>query len=253
VEQERHHVGLGEELGDGREFVGADFHIGGVHLVFALGLPELVDPTQAIGGAEGVRIQAGDELGQFALVLGGEAQVQGRGVVAENLGQHAGGIAAGEFPAIGGAFVLGEFVAVGQGDGHAVRVHEEVVLRQEAGEEHAVPVLVGDFPDQVADILDARSALTPGPSPACGRGEKSVTQLAAVQAQAATQFGLVRGEVYGCLRLTHAQVLQGRTCCGFGDVAGRLDGGFQAATQGLAERMHGHSFTETPGLGRDAP
>jgi hypothetical protein len=50
VQQEVHHVRLGEQLGDGGQLVGADLHFRRVDLVLALGLPELVDPAQAVAG-----------------------------------------------------------------------------------------------------------------------------------------------------------------------------------------------------------
>ncbi len=230
MEQELHHVGLGEQLCDGGKFVGADFHFGGVHLVLAHGLQELIDPAQAIGCDEGIRVEAGDELGHFALVLGSEAQLQGWRVLAENLGQHAGGVTTGQFPTVGGAFVLGELITVCKGDRHTIRMHEEVVVRQVAGEQHAVPVLVGHFPDQMADVLPLTAMF-------------DVTQLTTMQAQAAAQFALFFSEMNGCSWLADAQVFQGSAGGGFGDVSGRLDGGFQTAAQGFAKRSHDRLLT----------
>lgn len=59
VEQKGDHVGLGEELGDGGQLVGADRDLGAVDLVFPLGLPELEHPAEAVGCLEAVRAQTG--------------------------------------------------------------------------------------------------------------------------------------------------------------------------------------------------
>jgi len=130
---------------------------------------------------------------------------------------------AAQFPAIGEAFVPSEFIATAERCGHAIRVREQRVFRPDAGDDHAVPVLVGDFPDQGADALFVASVL-------------HVAHLAAVQA--AARLSLFRGEVCGRLRLTHTQMHQGGAGGSFGYVAGRLDGAFQTVRQGLAEGNH---------------
>jgi len=57
VQEELDHVRLGEELCDGRQFVGADLHLRAVDLVLPLALPELVDPAQRVGSGEDRRGQ----------------------------------------------------------------------------------------------------------------------------------------------------------------------------------------------------
>ena len=52
MQQEEDHVVLGEELGDRRQLVGADLHLGLVDLVLLVRLPELVDPAEAVVGLE---------------------------------------------------------------------------------------------------------------------------------------------------------------------------------------------------------
>ena len=66
----------------------------------------------------------------------------------------------------------GQFLALLQGDRHAVRVHEQVVLGQEPGEQHPVPVFVGEFLGELVDLLGARPLVphvarlpAPGPEP----------------------------------------------------------------------------------------
>ena len=63
-------------------------------------------------------------------------------------GSMARGVAGGQVPGVGRAFLGGQLGALVQRDRHARRVHQQVVLGQEAGEEHAVPLLVGDLLDQ---------------------------------------------------------------------------------------------------------
>jgi hypothetical protein len=46
-----------------------------------------------------------------------------------------------------------QLVAFGQRDRHAVRVHQQVILRQKTGEQHAVPVLVGKFLGKLVYLL----------------------------------------------------------------------------------------------------
>lgn len=52
MQQEQDHIVLGEQLGDRRQLVGADLHLGLVDLFLLVRLPELVDPSQAVVGFE---------------------------------------------------------------------------------------------------------------------------------------------------------------------------------------------------------
>ena len=52
MQQEFHHIRLGEQLGHRRQFVRADFHLRSVDLILPFRLPELIDPTQAVAGGE---------------------------------------------------------------------------------------------------------------------------------------------------------------------------------------------------------
>ena len=54
VQEEVHHVILGEQLRDGRQFIRADLVAGGVDLLLPLRLPELIGPTQGVTGGEAV-------------------------------------------------------------------------------------------------------------------------------------------------------------------------------------------------------
>lgn len=61
MQQEAHHVGLGEELGDGGQLVGADLDAGFVHCVLLGGAPVLIGPAQTVIGSEYSRIEAGHQ------------------------------------------------------------------------------------------------------------------------------------------------------------------------------------------------
>ncbi|MPM04009.1 hypothetical protein SDC9_50276 [bioreactor metagenome] len=98
VQQKGHHVGLGEELGDGGQFPRPDLDLGRVDLVLLLGLPELVDPAQAVGGGEYFGREAGQKALQLVLVLGGEGKAEDRRIGPEDLGQHPGGVPRRKFP-----------------------------------------------------------------------------------------------------------------------------------------------------------
>ena len=75
-----------------------------------------------------------------------------------------------------------EFLAFGERHGHArFRLDQQIVLRQEAGEEHPVPVLVGHLVDQAVDGLHAGIRIVP------------VSELATVRPQAPPEVLLCRG------------------------------------------------------------
>ena len=104
-------------------------------------------------------------------------------------------------------------------------MHEQVAFGQEAGEQHTVPVLVGDLADQVVGGL---RALTPGHSPG-GRWEKVVAQGAAMGAQAYPQLLLGLAEMRRHFPETDCEGLQGFAGPGFGFGARLGDGVFQTA------------------------
>ena len=178
VEQEADHVGLGEELGDGGQLPRTDLDLGGVDLVLLLGLPELIDPAKAVGGGEDRKLQVGHQALQFLLMLGGQGELKYRRIEAKDLRQHAGGKPGGQFPTVGRAFIGSEVFTLFEGDRHRivrVGIHQQIVLGQEAGKQHAVPVLVGDLFDQAVHGLDLAAV-------------QGITQLAAVNAQLAAQL-----------------------------------------------------------------
>jgi hypothetical protein len=152
VEQELHHVGFGEELGDGGQLVRTDFDFGGVDLVLALGLPELIDPAQAVAGLEYLGGKAPSSRSSSRWYSGAKPSSNTGLLRFEYLRQHARGQLAGQFPAafaakIGGG-IARQFFTFGERHRRAGLPEQQVVFGKEAGKQHAVPVLVGDFPHQ---------------------------------------------------------------------------------------------------------
>ncbi|HOF31407.1 MAG TPA: hypothetical protein PK441_11210, partial [Burkholderiaceae bacterium] len=127
-------------------------------------------------------------------MLGCKAQLEHRRAGLEHLRQHAGGQRAGQLPAAFGAFVGGQLVALFQGDGHAV-VHQQVVVGQKAGEQHAVPVLVGHLLGEVVHGLHLAAV-------------QGIAQLPAVGAQAAAQLTVLFAQVSKGRGLTHTKLFQ---------------------------------------------
>ena len=151
VEQEAHHVGLGEELGDRGQLTGADLDLGTVHFGLLPGLPELVDPTEGIGGREHFGRQTFKQSFQLQPVFPREPDLEDRKVGTEHLGQHPMGETCGQRPLVR-ALVLRQFLAFVQGDGDThFGFDEQVVFGEESGEQHAVPMLVSTLLHQAFD------------------------------------------------------------------------------------------------------
>ena len=219
MEQKIHHVGLGEQLGDGGQLVGANLHFGGVDFVFALGLPELVHPAQAVAGLKHLGGQRGQQALQLALVLGCKGQRKHRAVGLEDLRQHPRGQLRRKLPFGFGTQVHGRVAllhqrfAVVQRHRRPRLPQQQVVFCQKAGKQHLVPVLIGHFPHQVLHALGVIRCL-------------GVAQTAAMRAQAAAQGFEFAGQVVGCHALAHRQLGQ-RGAGGFlGGAAGGFDGVF---------------------------
>ena len=158
MEEELHHVVLGKELGDGRQFIRADLLAGLVDLVLALRLPELVGPAESIIGEEALGRKGCEQLAQFHLIIERDGEIQHRVIPPEDTGQRATGESASQIEAIARTEFRSEFLALLQRDGHrsvGLIGDEQMVLGEEAGEEQAVPVLVGGQFGQVVDVLGA--------------------------------------------------------------------------------------------------
>jgi len=148
-EQEAHHVVLGEELRHRRQFGRPDLAPALVDPFFLLTLPELIDPAEGVVGREDRGGQRAQDALQPVAPFRGEADGHGGIVGAEDAGKHGAGVARGQRPGVLGALIGGEFGALFQRHGDAERpVYQQAILGQEAREEHAVPLRVGDFLDQ---------------------------------------------------------------------------------------------------------
>lgn len=138
---------LGEELGHRREVGAADLATGLVDLLLPLGLPELVDPAQGVVGGEHLGRQLGEDPLEPRPVLRREAHLVGRVVGPEDAGQHGGGIPRREHPLILLPLLGGELGDLGHLDRGPAGMDEELVLGEEPGEQHPVPLLVSNFFD----------------------------------------------------------------------------------------------------------
>ena len=173
LEQEADHVVLGEELGHRRQVGPADLVAPLVDLVLALALPELVDPAEGVVRGEQLGRQALEDGLEAAAVLGGEGDPVGGVVGPEDAGQHRRGIAGGEDPGVALALLGGQLPDVGERDRRALGVEQQAVLGEEPGEQHPVPLLVGDLLDQERRSR-GRERRRPGPwraraGPSAGR------------------------------------------------------------------------------------
>ena len=241
VEEELDHVILGKELGDGREFGGADFKprfLCFVDLLFALGLPELIGPAEGILGGEDGRGELGEEFAQAGLVGGRKGEVEDGVVGTEDAREDAGSEAAGEIEAVLGGEVGGEFLAFVEGDGDeavfGVGV-EEMVFGEEPGEEEAVPVFVGGVFGEAGDVLFG------------GMGVEDIAQGATAGAEAVAELALFEGHVGPVIGLMNGEVFEGGAAGAFGGDAG-VNGG---VGEGFAEvARKGGGGHRVVGLGR---
>ena len=221
VEQEAHHVGLGEELGNSGQLPGSDLDLGGVDLVLLLGLPELIDPAKAVRGGKDLQRQIGHQALEPLLMLRRQGELKHRGIWSEDLRQHAGRKPGGQLPAVGRAFIGGQVFTLFEGDGHGtvrVRIHQQVVLGQEAGKEHAVPVLVGHLFDETVHGLFFPAV-------------EGVSELAAVNAQSLAQTALIGRKMGIGFCLPYSELPKGSPRRFFRRAAGLLDCFFQAVPQ----------------------
>ena len=152
-------------------------------------------------------------------MFAGEANRAGRVVRPEHLRQHALGEARGQRPLVG-VLLLRQFRAFGQGDRDAqFRLDQQVVLGQEAGEQHAVRVLKGALVYHVIDRLRSRI------------GAEPVAELPGVGAQPQAQGALRAVHVLVGLGFGNGERLQRRPGAGLGDVARLHDGALQPPAQ----------------------
>ena len=124
-----------------------------VDLVLPVRLPELIDPAEAVVGDEDFARQPFEDVLQFLPLLRRQRDLQHRIARAEDLREHAlREVARKHQPVL--APLARELAALVQRERHArLGLDEQLVLREEAGEQHAMPVLVGALVLQPLDAL----------------------------------------------------------------------------------------------------
>ena len=212
VQQEQHHVALGEELRHGGQLVGPDLHAALVDHVLPLRLPELIGPAQGVARGEDVGRQRLDQPLQFLPRLRRQPDGERRVVAPEDPRQHQLGEAAGQHPAVL-PLLMRQLLAVRQRHGDSgFGFDEELVLRQEAGEQHPVPVLVGRLVGEAVDLLLAGLRVAPIP------------ELTSVRPQASPQVQFRGGHRRVRARIAHREDAERVAGAGFTHAPRRLDG-----------------------------
>jgi hypothetical protein len=236
VEEELHHVVLGEELGHGGQLVGADLDTVSLHGVLPLGLPELVGPAERVVGGEDGGRERREELLQRQPGFGRERHLEGGVVRPEDARQHARGGAARVAPGILAAFAR-EIFALGHRDRDPrLRLDQELVLGQEAGEEHSVPVLVGHLVGEALDFLNVIRGIAP------------IAELATVRAEPLPKMLLVCRHSRVRPRAVDRERLERPAGAGLGHAAGVLYGAFELLPKIARENRHAASPTaRSPG------
>ncbi|OPZ70743.1 MAG: hypothetical protein BWY83_01492 [bacterium ADurb.Bin478] len=148
---------------------------------------------------------------QLELKFARQAELQHRIIGPEDLRQHVLRQQAGQLPFVG-VTLLGQLFAFLEGDRHAhLRMHQQVVLRQTAGKEHAMPVLIGALADKVGH----------------GAVGKRIAELAAARSQVVAQPALLLVHVLIGPGFVHGQSFQRQSRAFFSDIPRQDDGVFQ--------------------------
>ena len=215
MDQELHHIRLGEELRHRGDFVRPDLHLQAIDLILLLALPELIDPPQRIRRGEDRRRQRSQESLQLEHMLGGKGHLKQRVVRPEDLRQHPLGAAGREDPYIH-TVILGQFLGFSQADGHVLfRLDEEVVFGQKPGKKHPVPVLVGALAGQVINFVVFATGVR--------FGQLSIAKLPCSRAQMVAQFALGRFHMRVRLIMVDRQGFQSRPRADLSRVSGLDD------------------------------
>lgn len=82
-----------------------------------------------------------------------QAEGQGRGVDPNDLREHRTGVSTGQLPAAVGPFLLGQLLTFIETDRYTIQMHEKAVFSQKFGEQHPVPVFIGNFVKEIAKFL----------------------------------------------------------------------------------------------------
>ena len=143
------------------QLVRPDLHLRAVDLVLLPRLPELVHPAKGIARCEDLGRKPFDQFFKPHAMLARKPNSGHRVVRPEHLRQHPLGETRSQGPAIH-SLALGKFLALVERDGHCqLRLDQQVVLRQETGEQHGVPLFVGALLRQVIDPMRAGPSIHP--------------------------------------------------------------------------------------------
>ena len=215
MQQKLHHVGLGEELGDGRQLIGPDLDLGAVDLILLPGLPELVHPAERIRSREEVSGQTLNQLFELQPEFTGELYFEDGVIGPEYLRQHFVRETRGQVPPVD-TFFLRQFLALVQRDGDPeLGLDQELVLGERTRKQHPVPVLAGAFVDQVINRVST------------GRRIDAISQVSRVRPQAIAQRATLTAHVVEGLVVVHCKRFQRTPGAGLGDVAGLDDRSFE--------------------------
>ena len=163
LEQEPDHVVLGEQLGHRPEVGAADLALRGVDLVLLVLLPELVHPAERVVGGErprpagrrgSARARAGPPARAAAARTDrragrcpGRISAANRAATDQPSGSPSSPASSSQSASVTGASIL--------------RVQQQVVLRQEPGEQQPVPLLVGALGDEQLPVAAELAPLRP--------------------------------------------------------------------------------------------
>jgi hypothetical protein len=155
VQQKLHHVVFGEKLRHGRDRARVDLVAALVDLFLPGCLPELVHPAETVVRQKRLRRQFAQQFLERQPMFRGELDFQEHVVGAKHLRQHAAGVPGRQDEAVCRRRIgtRRQFVAFRQADRHAIRVHQQMILGQEPGEQHSMPIFVSEFLRELVDRL----------------------------------------------------------------------------------------------------
>ena len=195
----------------------------------------MVNPTERVDRIEHIRRQSLDQDLQLQPVFPCKLNLEYRMIRSEHLRQHLVCEARGERPLVN-AFLSGQFFALlhGDGDFHR-RFYEQIVLGEKAGEQHAVPVLIGTLVHEMIDPITARTRIG------------TITKLAGMCAQLLAQPALGRRHVRIRLVVVHGERLQRNAGAALSYISGLDDRALELSAKLSGKCLHLRSYDTTTG------
>ena len=142
LQQEPHHVVLGEQLRDRGQVGTADLALGAIDLCLSAGLPELVYPAKRVLCSDHLNGEPVQQTFEPLHGLDGESHLEHWIVLAEDPWQHRRGEPGPDLPHVGFTKFGGELGQFRHCDGLAsLVVDKQAVVSQIAGKQHSVPML----------------------------------------------------------------------------------------------------------------